>query len=45
MNPGEYFPKCLDQAFNLDESKTRMDEVLEDIKHVKIDISLLNVIK
>ena len=41
----EYFPKCLDQPLHLDESKTRMAEVLEDIKPVKIDIPLLNVTK
>ena len=41
----EYFLKCLDQPFHLDESKTRMDEALEDTKPIKIDIPLLNVIK
>ena len=41
--PCEYFPKCQDQPLHLDESKTRMAEVLEDIKPVKIDIPLLNV--
>ena len=43
--PREYFPKCLDQSLHLDESKTMMAEVLEDIKPVKIDIPLLNVTK
>jgi len=41
----EYFPKCLDLAFHLEESKTRMDEVLENVKPVKISISLLDMIK
>ena len=43
--PCEYFLKCLDQLFHLDESKTWMDAVLENIKLVKIYIPLLNVIK
>ena len=43
--PREYFPKCLDQPFHLDESKIRMEEVLEDIKPIKINIPLINVIK
>ena len=43
--PQKYFSKCLDQPFHLDESKTRMDEVLEDVKLVKIDIPFLDVIK
>jgi len=43
--PRSYIPKCLAQPFHFDENKTRMDEVLEDVKPVKIDIPLLNVIK
>ena len=43
--PCEYFLKCLNQPFHLDESKTRMDEVLKDINPVKIDIPFLNEIK
>jgi len=34
-----------DQPFYIDENKTRMDKVLENIKPVKIDIPLLDVIK
>ena len=36
---------CADQPFYFDENKTRMEEVLENIKLVKIDIPLLGVIK
>jgi len=34
-----------DQLFYFDENKTRIDEVLENVKPVKIDFSLLGVIK
>ena len=36
---------CADQSFYFDENKTRMDEVIEDVKLVKIDIPLVDVIK
>ena len=35
----------VDQPFYFDENKTRMDEVLENVKPIKIDIPLLGVIK
>ena len=39
------FFKCLDHPSPFDENNIRMDEVLEDVKPVKIDILLLDIIK